>query len=230
MINEQFQQVALLNQLLQDTKSKFAEAVKEANWMKERSEMVEKAFEKTNTKLDKQKEEYELKLEAESRRIFDKTALVDKYKERADTIQKEYSVHKMEVANEVEKREIVIADQDKELRSAWTTLKEKNEIIEQMHSENVDKDTQILEGNKRLMAQISTIRLEAEEYRQVEELRQKHTEHTNRETMDYVYRAFAQIFENVSCLGCDKVTSETISMLFCGHCLCKSCLDAYSQT
>ena len=63
----------LLDALHHDAKVKLAGSANEIDRLKERNEMVEKAFEKTNTQLHKQKEENELKLEEEARRIVEKT-------------------------------------------------------------------------------------------------------------------------------------------------------------
>ena len=67
-------------------------------------------------------------------------------------------------------------------------MKEKNHIIESMHNESVEKDKQIIEGNVKLMAQITKLRAEKEEQSRNEELRLRQSKHKYNSQMDYIYR------------------------------------------
>ena len=58
----------------------------------------------------------------------------------------------MDHAGIVDKLNNQIKDYENELKQARENLTENHNIIEQMHSESVAKDQQILEGNTKLMA------------------------------------------------------------------------------
>ena len=67
-------------------------------------------------------------------------------------------------------------------------MKEKNHIIESMHNESVEKDKQIIEGNQKLMVQITKLRSDIEENARNEELRLRQSKHKYNSQMDYIYR------------------------------------------
>ena len=181
LYNDQEKRITELAERLHETKVALAGAANERDHLKEKVQMVEKNLEKTNNKLYEQKERFERELEDARRRLADKLALLNSIKERADRVQKEHTALKVDHAGIVDKLSNQIKDHENELKQARANLKEQHSIIEQMHAESVVKDQQILEGNAKLIAQITKVRQEHEEEKRAEEMRVRQATHRHRE-------------------------------------------------
>lgn len=187
------------------------------------------ALNKTSVKLHDQTEAYERRLRDEKAKTDAKVSLMNQIKERADKQHKEYSLMRMENAGVLDKLNAEIKDYEAEMKLARAHIADKNILIERMHEESVEKDKIILEGNTKLMTQISKLRSEAEDEKKVQAVRMRQTQFKHSTQMDYIYKQFNVLFTNASCLGCDKVKVE-VMMLICGHNICRTCLNSYSST